>query len=124
MKIGNERCWYGFEHEPLNLFQFVAGGLDENQNLLRYWICKERRFGVRNWGDGRIGQVTITKYNCFKQHARYCGFDESVNNAWARQTYNERESLLVTLGLGELMLSEERVQSGSRLLKMLFAVWF
>ena len=50
---------------------------------------------------------------CTKEFAKYCGMDGArYHNAWARKTYSRRV-LLVTLGLGELMWSEEQAISVS-----------
>ena len=50
---------------------------------------------------------------CTKEFAKYCGMDGArYHNAWARKTYSRRV-LLVTLGLGELMWSEEQAMSVS-----------
>ena len=47
---------------------------------------------------------------CTKDYAKYCNMDGArYHNAWARKTYSERRgTLLVTLGLGELVWSEEQ----------------
>ena len=89
---------------------------------MRWWNKKQKRFGDRNWGERKIGTCTVAyATDCIKVLAEYYDLDpsEQYNNAWARKTYNEfriaKCSLLVTLALGELLMSEERVQSESRL---------
>ena len=47
------------DDEPHNLFEFVACGLRDGGNLLRYWIQKEKRMGQKNWGEAKISTCTV-----------------------------------------------------------------
>lgn len=67
----------------------------------------ERRTGV--WT--RSERVQSPRIDCIQTLCEYYDMephdDETFNNAWGRKTF-------VTLALGELMMSEERVQAESR----------
>ena len=129
-KRGNDQCWYDSGKESHNLFQFCAIGLGENQNLMRYWKKDIRTMGTRNWGDRKISTITVGPATASRRMPSIAASTRTRNTTTRGQgrhtTVQNNLLLLVTLALGELMMSEERVQSESRFGSQINSnqVWF
>ena len=97
-----------------NMFLFVGMGRNPGDRLLRHWNKKQLTYGRSNYGIDKINNFTDQNQKvCTKEFTKYCGMNgERYHNAWARKTYSGR-MLLVTLGLGELLWSEEQAMSVS-----------
>ena len=99
----------GTDTSLLNLLLFMDQGWTEDKNLLRNWVKKKKNFGQQNVSEDRIDTAT-EQITASRIGASIAVWTErtSTMRGHARIQSDRDEWLLVTLALGEIMMSEER----------------
>jgi len=94
-----------------NLFLFNMKGMTPEKHILRNWVKRSKTFGNQNVGKEHLSGATAQTLSAAWDNGASIAIwkaNDTIMRGPERPTACQRERLLVTLSLGEVLLTEEK----------------